>query len=50
VLLYMGQVDGPGAVAPLLMEGLEVAGLGDAPHRSWMDFEVGLGGASRGVG
>ena len=46
----MGQVDGPGAVAPLLMEGLEGAGLGDAPHRSWMDFEVGLGGASRGVG
>lgn len=42
VLLYMRQLDGPAAVAPLLVEGLGVAGLGAAPHREWLDFEVRL--------
>lgn len=50
MLLYMGQVDGPGAVAPLLVEGLQVAGLGGAPHRTWIDFEASEAGGAATAG
>lgn len=39
VLLFMRQVEGPTAVAPLLAQGIALAGL-DAPPRAWLDFEV----------
>ena len=40
VLLHTRQVEGPEGVAPLLAEGLALAGLPPANPSAWLDFEV----------
>lgn len=40
VLLHTRQVEGPESVAPLLAEGLSLAGLPPATPSAWLDFEV----------